>query len=273
MGPLWKQFKFVAKLVSALLSFAAGVALAGHQSGLWTFSPPWRFSAAAIGVTLIFLGSVVSAVRQWRNENTARTRRYVCEGATHALNALLFRVQDETGIDMRDLGATAYIRCRTGLWPRRREQLRPVARVRFRAVSASCIVWRPGMGVIGRCVTRSQLLVVDVGDLDRQLEGMTPTDWAELRQLEKEDSQDYELTQGMSYHEWRQARGKFSVVLATPLIRRSPAGSTVRGCVSIDIMTPDPAEDSYERLSSEAVRHAASAAAHEIGNVLAVASH
>ncbi|TDQ53469.1 hypothetical protein [Actinorugispora endophytica] len=272
MGSLWNQVKFISKLVSALLTFVAGVALAGHQAGLWTFSSGWRFNAAAVGVTLVFLASVASAVRQWRAEAAERTLRYVRQGTGHALNALLFRVQDETGIDMRDLGATAYVVTRTGVWPRRRERLEPVARVRFRSVNACCVDWRPGVGVVGRCVALARLLVVDVGDLDRQLEGVTATEWEELKQMEKEDGQEHELTQGMSHDEWRQARGKFSVVLATPLVRRSRTGTTVEGCVSVDVMAPDPFPDTYDLLCGEAVRHAAAAAAREIGSVLAAAS-
>ncbi|MEY9212511.1 hypothetical protein NI17_005285 [Thermobifida halotolerans] len=272
MGSQWSQVRLFTKLVSAVLAFTAGVALAGHEAGLWRFSPRGEFYLAAVGITLVFLASVASAVQQWRSANAEVTLRNVQQGATHALNALLFRIQDETGIDMRDLGATVHLRTRTGLWPRRRERLVPVARVRFRATSASGIVWRPGVGVIGCCVELGKLLVMDVAALDRRLEGTSAAEWEELRSKERPDPGGQALTLGMSYREWQRAKGKFSVVLATPLLGRSSTGSKVLGCVSVDIMTPDPNPDSYSLLSGEAVRFAAGAAANEISNVLVASS-
>lgn len=272
MGPHWSQVRLVAKLLSAVLAFAAGVALAGHESGLWHFSPREEFRLAAVSVTLLFLASVVSAVQQWRADSAEVTLRNVQRGVTHALHALLFRIQDETGIDVRDLGATVHLCARTGLWPYRRERLVPLTRVRFRATSASGTTWRPRVGVIGRCVALGKLLVVDVAALDRQLEGTTEAEWQELQQLERREPPEQSLTLGMSYREWQRARGKFSVILATPLIGQGATRSKILGCVSVDIMVPDPGSDSYRLLSDEAVRFAASAAAYEISNVLAAST-
>lgn len=272
MGPHRSQVKLVAKLLCAALAFVAGVALAGHEAGLWHFSPYEEFRLAAASIALLFLTTAVSAVQQWRADSAEVNLHNVQRGVAHALTALLFRIQDETGIDVRDLAATVHLRVRTGVWPRRREKLVPLTRVRFRATSATGTTWRPGVGVIGRCVELGKLLVVDVAELDRQLEGTTEEEWRELQQRERQSPPEQALTLGMSYREWQRARGKFSVILATPLIGQGATRSKILGCVSVDVMTPDPVPDSYRLLSDEAVRFAASAAAHEISNVLAAST-
>src|SRR5690606_15435707 len=82
-------------------------------------------------------------IHQWRSEKSEVTLRNIRQGVTYSLHALLFRIQDETGIDVRDLGATVHLRVRTGIWPFRHEQLVPLAWARFRATSVSGITRRP----------------------------------------------------------------------------------------------------------------------------------
>jgi hypothetical protein len=269
VGPHWSQVRLGAKILSATLTFLAGLALAGHEAELWQFSPREEFRLASVSITLLFLSLTASAIHQWRSEKSEVTLRNIRQGVTYSLHALLFRIQDETGIDVRDLGATVHLRVRTGIWPFHHEQLVPLAWARFRATSVSGITWRPGVGVIGRCVTLGRLLIVDVAALDRQLESLTEAEWHELAQREQQEPPEQSRTLGMSYREWQRARGKFSVILATPLIGRSSTRSEILGCVSVDVMTPDPSTDSYELLSEEAVQYAVSAAAREISNVLA----
>ena len=60
----------------------------------------------------------------------------------------------------------------------------------------------------------------------------------------------------MPEDEFQRVRGKYGVVLATPMIKETPLGSRVVGCVSVDA----PA-DAFAAMSSDEVRGLVAAAA------------
>jgi hypothetical protein len=231
-------------MLGAALIAASGVALAGHEAQRWRLSATGQFAWAVLAIAVGFVGALSSAVGQVRTRQSERLREQI----RGILAPLAFELQDLTVIDVRELGLAVYQRRRWGWWRWPWEQrLYRLHRERPRRAAVSGIAWRPGVGVIGRCVDRGQDVWEDLAFLDDQLGQVGAGDWAALGP---------DVTYGLSFADYQRVRGKFGVVLATPLVREAPTGAQVVGCISVD--APG---GTVQQLASDEARSAVAAAA------------
>ncbi len=204
----------------AVATFAVAAALALRAAGVWDATST---ELAVLGVALAALAmgsSLGAAVGEYHTQRSAERRAKVA----YLLEALGWAIQDATGIDLRDLGLAAYVIDRPLL--RRQQRLRRLHRLRPRATpGVSGVTWRPGKGVIGMCVVEGRDIGYDVSALDRDLEGVSAAEWAQL-------AADDRL--GLSYEEWLLLREKFAVVVATPIVREHSGRARTIGCVAVD---------------------------------------
>lgn len=225
-----------------MVAATVALALSLVEANLWTVDDDTRLSlilaAAGIGVIATVLAAFGEFLRQ-RGEARADHARAI-------LVPLAFVLQDTTGIDVRDLGIAAYLRRRVWWWPFQ-ERLSRIYRERARLASASGVRWRPGKGVIGRCVELGQDVCVDLAGLDELLTGVTPEQWTELGS---------DLTLGLSFAEHQRLRGKYGAVLATPILVEHPTGTQVVGGVTVD-----GPPGSYDLLASRTIRAQVASAA------------
>lgn len=234
-----------AKVVGAALIAISATALAGDELEFWKLSPGWKFGYIVTPISLGLMGSVGSAITQVKRvrfEERKHQTRFILQTAS-------FRIQDLTGIDTRDLGIAAYATVRWGwcLWPWQ-ERLRPLDRVRPKQSAASGVRWRPGVGIVGQCVKHGKDVMEDLDEFDSRFAGVSKG----RRQRMKEDDR-----LGLAYEEFMKLKGKFGVVMASPII--DPKDSSVLGCVSLD----GPA-GSGTQLFEIAVRKVLAAAADEV---------
>jgi hypothetical protein len=212
--------RFLGKVLVAVASFAAAVAVGLQGAGVWDASPGEQV-AVAVAVALLALGSSVGAAVSELSAQRSDERR---TKVAFILEALGFAVQDATGIDFRDLGLAAYVLERPLF--RRQERLVRLHRVRPRASpGVSGVDWHPGKGVIGMCVVEGRDIGYDISELDADIAGTTREHWAAL-------SDDERL--GLTYDEWLLLREKFGVVVATPVVRERSGRSSTVGCVALD---------------------------------------
>ena len=172
-----------------------------------------------VAVLISLVGSLSSIVSQYRRGVRERRRDML----RALLQPVVLRIQDLTGIDVRDLGLAAYVLQRPGWWrwpwqPR----LRRMYRVRPKIAAMSHVDWRPGKGVIGSCVERGQDVAEDVAALDDLLKDETRETWDSSR------------AHGLTYDEWLDTRGKYGVILATPILGEDPSGSAVLGALVLE---------------------------------------
>jgi len=165
-----------------------------------------------IGSLSSIAGQHVSAVRERRREKLRAL-----------LQPVALRVQDLTGIDLRDLGLSVYVLHRPGWWrwPWQPRLLR-MYRVRPKIAAVSHVAWRPGKGVMGTCAERGQDVAEDVAALDDLLKNETRATWEPSR------------AHGLTYDEWLDTRGKYGVILATPILGEGSGGSAVIGVLVLD---------------------------------------
>ncbi len=123
---------------------------------------------------------------------------------------------------------------------------------------ASGTVWRPGMGIIGLCVRRGDLVRADVADTWADWADSSPEEWAEAPE---------NVRQGFSFAEFQERRAKARVVWALPIIREGTNGrSKVVGCVALDGAAGD--FERFEKNSAKTRRHLKDASS-AISNCLA----
>jgi hypothetical protein len=259
-----------AKITGALLTAAALAALAGKKTNRWGLSGGWEFIAILVPVLVAWVSTVGSAWGQLRLERQRRLQADVRRRIDLTLAALLFRIQNyaptvrgRPALDVRDMGATAYIIERSG-WFRRREHLRMVSTVQWRSVAVCDITWRPGVGVVGLAASVGKPQISDVQAINERLGQATPEQWQQaMDEEERQGDREKKSTLGFSYDEWdRQVKGKFKAVAAAPLIGES---GKVLGALSVDVMAPGPKNvDSFKYLSQHTVRLMLCAAAMEV---------
>ncbi len=211
--------KYAAKVLAALLTAVAAVMLAGDQSGQWRLTDDARFWAAMTGILVALLGSLSSIAGQRASARQEQRR----DKLRALLQPVALRVQDLTGIDVRDLGLSAYAVRHVGwwVWPWQ-PRLRRMYRVRPKIAAVSWVDWRPGKGVMGSCVARGQDVAEDVAALEDLLKDETAATWDPAR------------AHGLTYPEWLDTRGKYGVILATPILGSDAAGSFVQGVLVLD---------------------------------------
>jgi hypothetical protein len=238
------------RVSAAAIAAVVGVGLGLHEMGTWAL-PGWlSTSLLTTGVLVAFATATEAAIDERRHGHVAELR----EQARAVLAPLLLEIEEATGINARQLGVAAY-RIRKPVWPFSKEHLERLLRMQLVIRVASGIVWRPGVGVIGQCVARGEDVVENLAILDEQLADVSPADW---------DSLGDDLTYGFSYAEFQRVRGKYGVVLASPMIKETPLGSRVVGCVSVD-----GPPGSFQALASEEIRALVAAAAVTLAAVVA----
>ena len=206
-------------MAAALLTAVAAVMLAGDQSGQWMLTDGARFWAAMTAIGIALLGSLSSIAGQRASARQEQRR----DKLRALLQPVALRVQDLTGIDVRDLGLAAYAVRRFGwwVWPWQ-PRLRRMYRVRPKIAAVSRVDWRPGKGVMGSCVVRGQDVAEDVAALEDLLKNETAGTWDPAR------------AHGLTYAEWLDTRGKYGVILATPILGGGAGGSFVQGVLVVD---------------------------------------
>jgi len=213
----------VAKTLGALLAAVAAVVLA--LDGADAIEAPIRVLVACIvtSAALAAVSTIGSAWGEWRSRRAGRRREVV----EILLESAAWAVVDQVGppLDYRDLGIAAY-RTERSRWRPWRNQLRRVHRVRAsRRPVSSDVEWRPGKGVIGTCVSRGEVVAVDMARLYAELGEPSAAEWAQV-------PEDTRL--GLSYAEYLDLRDKYAVVVATPIIDDTGPRSRVIGCVALD---------------------------------------
>ena len=242
--------RFWWRVSASVIVAAAGIGLGLNEMGTWTL--PSRFAASLLvaGVLVGFLTAAEAAVDQRRHGRVAELR----EQARAVLAPLLLELEEQTGINARELGVAAY-RIRKPIWPFGKTRLERLLRLQLLIKVASGIVWRPGVGVVGQCIQRGEDVVENLATLDEQVGGVSPDVWNGLGS---------DLTYGFSYAEFQRVRGKYGVVLASPMIKETPLGSRVVGCISVD-----GPRGSFQALASEEIRGLVAAAAVTLAAVVA----
>lgn len=220
-GSGFPRVRLAAKVLAAAVGAGATMTLLSVGMGLWTPHESVRTGLViAVGV-VAFTSSVYAATEEYRGHMAAAVR----ERVAFVLRALAFDLQDATGLDVRDLSLGVYLR-RRAIWVPWRERLVRIHRERAtsRPVTSG-VRWSPGKGVVGRCVAEGQDIGVDLTELDASISEVSREKWATI---------DPELRLGLSWKEYQRVRGKYGVVLASPIIDDTGSPARVVGCVSLD---------------------------------------
>ena len=214
-----------------ILTFVGAVVTALIETGTLA---SWKPAQAAIAVVAAGVGGLTTfatAAFEGRHERTARRRSEIAR-LQRGIEWNLFK--NDT-ISPFDVGLAVWM-------PRRRWRLssQPAkitdklyrSRSRNRHTSTG-IVWRVGMGVIGRTIETGDILGVDLQDLWADLRGCDEATWAAQPEVE--------VRQRLTYEDFKKAQASGSVipgghlnyVLAVPILRegrRRPLG-----CVALDL--------------------------------------
>lgn len=242
---------FWLKVLAALVAFVAAAVVVLDQTGVLPVGAAVRAVAGIAAAALAFLATTSAAVR----EHLAPRRALTTEDLRYAVRQLAFTIAETTMVDVRELGLAVYVVRRD--WPLFwRERLDRVIRERsVRRPSASQVVWRPGKGVIGRCVATGTDVAQDVGADMAPWRDATREDW-DLRVPP-------EVKAGFSYEEFQQLQGRYHVVVATPILDDTGRTTRVLGCLALD-----GPEGSFEDVAADDVRAAMAALAPTIRALL-----
>jgi hypothetical protein len=236
------SIRFWFRVAAAAIAAAVGLSLGLEEAGAWEPPRPLIVGLVSTGVSVAFLIAVEAAVDQYRHGRVEELR----EQARAVLAPLLIELEQATGVRSRQIGVSAY-RLRRRILPFRRARLERLVRLQLVIRVSSGIAWRVGVGVIGQCVQRGEDVVENLAALDDQLTQVGADDWKSLPD---------DLRYGMNYQEYQRVRGKYDVVLATPVIKEMPLGSKVIGCIAVDAP-----RDAFEALSDQETRGLVAAAA------------
>ena len=228
--------RLTGKILLATLTALTAVGLGLIQAGLWQPARGQRAALVATAALVAFVTTTGAAVGEWRGRR-AEARR---DDLALVLAGAAWAVHDLTGIDVRELGLAVYRVRRQRLPPWRRILARVHRERAARRPATSGVVWRPGMGVIGQCVAVGTDVGQDVGADSRPWLEVGPEQWAEVPE---------HVRAGLTYEEFTRVRGKYHVVLATPVIVDAGTNSRVIGCVALD-----GPEGSYDLLWTGEVR-------------------
>jgi hypothetical protein len=239
------------KLLAALLALAAAAIVVLDQTGVWPVRPAVRAGAGLAAAALAFLGSTASAIGEHREQKRIASTEHL----RYALRTLAFAVAETTRIDVRELGLAVYVVRVDWPTPWRRRLDRVVRERSVHRPTAARVEWRPGKGVIGRCVATGTDVAQDVAADMAPWEDATREDW-DLRIPA-------EVKAGFTFEEFQQMHGRYHVVVATPILDDTGRATSVVGCLALD----GPA-GSYDELAADDVRAAMAALAPTIGALL-----
>jgi hypothetical protein len=223
-------FIAAAAAVTTACLFAVG-------SDVWNPSKSVRTTLVVAAGALAFVSALAAAIEEYRGGVAAAMR----EKVAFVLRALAFDLQDAVGLDVRELGVSAYVLRREVFapWRLRLARLHRERPAWSRATAG--VHWRPGKGVVGRCVAEGKDVAVDLIVLDKALRDVTRRQWS---------STDAELRLGLSWREYQRVRGKYGVVVASPIIDDRGPHARVIGCVAVDAppgslkkVTPEPVRE------------------------------
>lgn len=222
--------KAVGKTIAAL----AAVLIAVNGARLVTV--PGRVLIGAI-LTSAVLAAVTTSASSW-GEWRSRRAGIQRASAEFQLTSTLWAIVDQAGpahpLDYRDLGLAVYRR-RRRWWPPFGVRLIRQHRVRAsRRPGASDVVWSPGKGVIGSCVSSGKLMSIDIAELYGSLGDPSADDWGEAP---------VDVTMGLSYAEYLDLRDKYEVVVALPMTDELKLSTRVSGCIALDGPAGRPSED------------------------------
>ena len=241
----------VLRLLAALVALAAAAVIALDQAGIRDVDPVARAGAAIAAATLAFAGTTQAVVKEFR----ARRRASSVEDLRYAVRQLAFSIAEMTLVDLRELGLAIYVVRRDWPFPWRRRLDRVLRERSMRRPSASRVTWRPGKGVIGRCVASGTDVAQDVGADTAPWRDATREDW-DLRVPE-------DVKAGFTYEEFLDLQGRYHVVVATPILDDRGRVTRVLGCVALD-----GPEGSFDDLAADDVRAAMAAMAPTIRALL-----
>lgn len=236
------SIRFWWRVAAAIIIAAVALGLGLEEIGAW--DPPYRLLVVLVGagVLVALITTIEAAIDEYRWGRAEEFR----ERARAVLSPLLVELEEATGVSARQLGVSAY-RLRRRVLPFRRRRLERLVRLQLVIRVTSGIAWRTGVGVIGQCVERGEDVIENLAALDEQLADVDEAEWKTLPA---------DLTFGLSFREYAKVRGKFEVVLATPIITETPLGSRVIGCIAVD--SPQHA---FGALASDQTRGLVAAAA------------
>ena len=223
--------RFWLRVAAAVVVAIVGLGLGLEEAGVWEPTRQLIVAMIAASVAIAFITTTEAAIAQYRHGRAEEIR----EQARAVLAPLLLELEEATGISTRYLGVSAY-RLRPKILPFRKRRLERLVRMQLVIRVTSGIAWREGVGVIGQCVERGEDVIENLATLDEQLADVTRKEWKGLSR---------DLTYGLTYDEYARVRGKYEVILATPMIRETPLGSRVIGCIAVD--APQAAFDALAR--------------------------
>ncbi|HEX6232136.1 MAG TPA: hypothetical protein VFZ63_03330 [Jiangellaceae bacterium] len=223
--------RFWLRVAAAVVVAIVGLGLGLEEAGVWEPTRQLIVAMIAASVAIAFITTTEAAIAQYRHGRAEEIR----EQARAVLAPLLLELEEATGISTRYLGVSAY-RLRPKILPFRKRRLERLVRMQLVIRVTSGIAWREGVGVIGQCVERGEDVIENLATLDEQLAEVTRKEWKGLPR---------DLTYGLTYDEYARVRGKYEVILATPMIRETPLGSRVIGCIAVD--APQAAFDALAR--------------------------
>jgi hypothetical protein len=215
--------KMLAKTLAAVLVAVAAAILALNGAKIITASSRLLLASIVTTTVLAALSTIGAAWKEWREKQLGNRRELL----DFQLDATLWAILDQVGpgLDYRDLGIAIYRTYRRWWWPFS-QRLRRLQRVRasHRPVSSN-ITFTTGKGVIGRCVETQAVAAYDLAQMYRDLGRPTEAEWEALPA---------DVSLNLSYSEYLDARDKYAVVIASPIIDDSAAQARVRGCIVLD---------------------------------------
>jgi hypothetical protein len=241
----------VLRLLAALVALVAAAVIAVDQAGVRDVEPVVAAGAAVVAAVLAFAATTQAVVGDFR----ARRRASSVEDLRYAVRQLAFSIAEMSLVDVRELGLAVYVVRRDWPLPWRKRLDRVLRERSMRRPSASRVTWRPGKGVIGRCVATGTDVAQDVGADTAPWRDATPEDW-DLRVPD-------DVRSGFSYEEFLDLRGRYHVVVATPILDDRGPVTRVVGCLALD-----GPEGSFDDLAADDVRAAMAAMAPTIRALL-----
>ncbi len=215
--------KAIAKTLAAVLAAAAGAVLALNGADVIVAPVELVIGCVVTSAALAALATIGAAWGEWRRRRLGARRDLV----ELQLTATLWAIVDQVGgaVDYRDLGLAVYGVRRRWWWPFAAQLQRRYRVQASRRPTASHVRWRPGKGVIGTCVSKGEVVAVDLARMYAALGQPTAEEWAAVPE---------DVRLGLDYTEYLDVRDKYAVVVASPLIDDSGPRATVVGCLALD---------------------------------------
>lgn len=217
--------KAVGKTIAALAAALAAVLIAVNGARLFPVPEHVLIGAILTSAVLAAVSTSASSWEEWRSRRAGLRRASAEFQLTSTLWAIVDQADPAHALDYRDLGLAVYGLRRRWWWPFRVRLVRQHRVRASRRPGASDVVWRPGKGVIGCCVSSGKLMSIDIAELYGSLGDPSPTDWDEAPD---------DVTMGLSYAEYLDLRDKYEVVVALPMTDELKLATRVSGCVALD---------------------------------------